>query len=68
MTEFTKLKIQQRNSIYKNYHQKNSKSLDYEILQSEMKNVASIISERKSDYFNRLAQKLIDPSTSSTRN
>ena len=47
MTEFIKFKIQQRNSTYKNYHQKNSKSLDYEIMQSEIENVASIISERK---------------------
>ena len=63
MTEFIKLKIQQHNSIYKNYHQKNC--LDYEILQSEIENVASIISERKSDYYNKLAQKLINPSTGS---
>ena len=35
MTEFIKLKIQQLNSIYKNYQQKNAKSLDYEILQSK---------------------------------
>ena len=62
MTEFIKLKIQQRNSTYKNYDQKNSKSLDYEILQSEIENVAT---ERKSDYYNKLAQKLINPSTSS---
>ena len=47
MTEFIRFKIQQRNSTYKNYHQKNSKSLDYEIMQSEIENVASIISERK---------------------
>ena len=52
-----KLKIQQRNSIYKNYHQNNSKSLDYEILKSEIENVTSITSERKSDYYNKLAQK-----------
>ena len=38
MTEFIKFKIQQRISTYKNYHQKNSKSLDYEILQSEIEN------------------------------
>ena len=30
MTEFKKLKMQQRNSIYQNYYQNNSKSLDYE--------------------------------------
>ena len=65
MTEFIKLKIQQRNSTYKNYDQKNSKSLDYEILQSEIENVASIISERKRDYYNKLTQKLINPFTSS---
>ena len=65
MTEFRKLKIQQRNSIYKNHHEKSSKSLDYEIPQSEIENVASIIFERKSDYYNKSAQKLIDQSTSS---
>ena len=42
MTEFIKFKIQQHNSTYKNYHQKISKSLDYEILQSEIENIASI--------------------------
>ena len=42
MTEFIKFKIQQRNSTYKNYHQKNSKSPDHEILQNEMENVAII--------------------------
>ena len=66
MTEFIKFKIQQHNSAYKNYHQKNSKSLDHEILQSEIENVASIISERKSDYIQyKLAQKLINSFTSS---
>ena len=44
MTEFIKLKIQKCNSIIKNSHQKNSKSLDYEILQFEVEHVASIIS------------------------
>ena len=66
MTEFIKFKIQQHNSAYKNYHQNNSKSLDHEILQSEIENVASIISERKSDYIQyKLAQKLINSFTSS---
>ena len=65
VTEFIKLKIQQRNSIYKNHHEKSSKNLDYEIPQSEIENVASIIFKRKSDYYNKSAQKLIDPSTSS---
>ena len=47
MTEFIKIKTQQHNSIYKNYHKKTSNSLDYKILKSEIENVASIISERK---------------------
>ena len=42
MTKFIKFKIQPCNSTYKNYHQKNSKSPDYEILQNEIKNVAII--------------------------
>ena len=65
MTEFIKSKIQQRDSTYKNCHQKNSKSLDYEILQNEIENVAIIISERKSHYYNKLAQKLVSQSKSS---
>ena len=65
MNEFIKLKIQKCDSIYRNYHQKSSESLEYEILQSEIENVTSIISERKSDYYNKLAKKLIDPSKSS---
>ena len=43
MTKFIKLKIWQCNSICKIYLQKNSKSLDYEILQSEIENVASTV-------------------------
>ena len=50
MNEFIKIKIQQHNSIYKNYNKKTSKSFDYEILKSEIENAAIIISERKSDY------------------
>ena len=64
MTEFIKLKMQQCNSIFRNFHQKNSKSLDYEILKSDVENVASIIYQRKSDYYNKLVQKLVNPSTS----
>ena len=64
MTEFIKLKMQQCNSIFRNFHQKSSKSLDYEILKSDVENVASIIYQRKSDYYNKLAQKLVNPSTS----
>ena len=56
MTEFIKFKIQQRNSTYKNYHQNNSKSLYYEILQNEIENVAIIIFERKNHYYNKLAK------------
>ena len=65
MAEIIKLKIQQRNNICKKHHRKNSESLDYEILQSEMGNVASTISERNSNYDNNLAQKLIDPPANS---
>ena len=55
--------MQQGNSIYKNYHQKSSKSLDYEIVQSGIENVSNIISQRKSGYYSMLVQKLTDPST-----
>ena len=44
---------------------KNSESVDYVILESEMGNVASTISEKQSDHYNYLAQKLIDPSANS---
>ena len=50
MNEFIRLKIQQHNSYLQKLPSKTSKSLDYEILKSEIENVASIISERKSDY------------------
>ena len=63
MIEFIKFKIEQRNSTYKNYHQK-ILSLDYEILQSEIENVASIYL-KESEYYNELLQKLINPRTSS---
>ena len=51
MTEFIKLKIQQRNSIYKCYHQKSSESLDHGFLQSEIENLLLvIIPQRKINY------------------
>ena len=65
MTEFIKLKYSSTIVFLKTSIKKNSKSLDYGILRSEVENVASIISERKSDYYNKLAQKLVNPSTSS---
>ena len=34
-------------------------------MKSQIENVASIVSKRKSNYYNKLAQKLIDPSKSS---
>ena len=46
--------MQQGNSIYKNYHQKSSKSLDYEIVQSGIENVSNITSHRKSGYYSML--------------
>ena len=55
--------MQQGNSIYKNYHQKSSKSLDYETVQSGIENVSNIISQRKSGCYSMLVQKLTDPST-----
>ena len=65
MTEYIKTKIQQCDNIYNNYLRSSKNKQDFQCLQSPIHDVLNTICKRKSDYFNQLAQKLIDPTTSS---
>ena len=67
MTEMTpniKDKINNRNSIYREYLKK-GKHQDYIKLQNTLKELSELISTSKNDYNLHLASKLIDPTTSS---
>ena len=59
-----KRKIQQHN-IYKSYLRSSKNYQDFQYLQSAVDDVSNIICKRKSDHYNQLAQKLIDPTASS---
>ena len=63
MTEYIK-KIQ-HDSIYKNYQRRLRNNQDFQCLQSAIDDVSNTICKRKSDYYNQLAQNLIDPTSSS---
>ena len=65
MTEYIKIKIEQRDKIYENYLRSSKNNQDFQCLQSAIDNVSNTICKRKSDYYNQLAHKLIDPTTSS---
>ena len=64
MTEYIKTKIQQCDNIYKNYLRSSKNNQDFKCLLSAV-DVSNTICKRRSDYYNQLAQKLIDPTTSS---
>ena len=64
MTEYIKTKIQQYH-IFKNYLRSSRSNQDYQCLQSAIDDVSNAICERKCEYYNQLAQRLTDPTTSS---
>ena len=63
MIDFIKSKIEWRNSIYKTYSSKNL--AEYNTLQQAITEVSHLIYEKKNDYYNALARKLSDLTTSS---
>ena len=63
MTEYIKTKIQQRDNIYRNYRRSSKNNQNFQYLKSVIDDISNIICKRKSDYYNQLAQKLIDPTT-----
>ena len=65
MTEYIKTKIQKHDNIYKNYLRSSKNNQDFKCLQSAIGDVSNTICKRRSDYYNQLVQKLIDPTTSS---
>ena len=64
MIEYIKTKIQ-RDNIYKNYLRSSKNNDDFKCQQSATDDVSNTTCKRRSDYYNQLAQKVIDPTTSS---
>ena len=67
MTGYIKTKIRQRDNIYKTYLRSSKNNQDLQCLESAIDNVSNVICKRKCDYYNQLAQTLIDPTTSSKK-
>ena len=65
MTPNLNNKINYRNNIYREYLIKGKQQVDYIKLQNTTKELSELISTRKDDYNLHLANKLIDPTTSS---
>ena len=65
MTDFTKSKIERRNSVYKTFQNSSKNLAEYNTLQQAIIEVSDLIYEKKNDYYNALAKKLSDPKTSS---
>ena len=65
MTLNIKNKINYRNNIYSEYLKKGKQQVDYMKLQNTIKELSELLSTRKNDYNLHLANKLIDPTTSS---
>ena len=65
MTVYVKTKIQQRDNIFKNYLRSSKNNQDFKCLQITIDDVSNTKCKKKSDCYNQLAQKLIDPTTDS---
>ena len=65
MTSDIKDKINYRNNSYSKYLKKGKQQVDYMKLQNTIKKLSELISTTKDDYNLHLANKLIDPKTSS---
>ena len=65
MREFTKSKIQWRNSIDKTFQNSSKNLAEYNTLQQAIKEVSDLIYEKKNDYYEALAKPLSDPTASS---
>ena len=65
MTSNIKDKINYHNSIYREYLKKGRRQVDYMKLQNIIKELSELILTRKDNYNLHLANKMIDPTTSS---
>ena len=65
MTEYIKTRIQQRGNIYKHYLRSSKNNQNFQCFKSATEDVSHTICKRESDYYNQLAQKLIDATKSS---
>ena len=57
--------IEWRNSIYKTFQNSSKNLAEYNTLQQAITELSDLMYEKKSDYYNALAKKLSDPTTSS---
>ena len=64
MTDFIKSKIGWWNSIYKTFQYSSKNLAQYDTLQQAITEVSDLIYEKKNDYYNALAKKLSDSTTS----
>ena len=64
MNELIKSKIKWKNSIYKNYQNSSTSSVDLGILQNAISEISELIYEMENNYYHQLARILIDPTTS----
>ena len=60
-----KIKIRKHDNIYKNHLRSSKNNQDFKCLQNAVDDVSNAMCKRRSDYYNQLAQKLIDPTSSS---
>ena len=65
ITKSIKYKISQRHKLYDYFISNGKKETDYQIILEETENLNHLISNSKSEYYNRLSSKLIDHKTSS---
>ena len=65
ITHYWKSQINWHNNIYQEYHRKRNHSTDdFIFLENVISGASDLIFNRKSVYYNQLAQKLNDPKTS----
>ena len=65
MAHFKKSKTEWQNSIYKTFQNSFKNLAEYNKWQQAITEVSDLIYEKKNDYYNALAKKLSDPTTSS---
>ena len=65
MTEYIKTRIQQRGNIYKHYLRSSKNNQNFQCFKSATEDVSHTICKRESNYYNQLAQKLIDATKNS---
>ena len=65
MTEYIKSKTHWKKCIYNKYVNSSRNHADYDILQQAISEVLELVDNAKNNYYDKLANKLSNPSTSS---